>query len=177
MTTIKKTVKTPNQQSKPARKRKQPQQQQPQQILSCVVAEVPEPCVTLADGRGSTARVTAAGGQKKKVNVRQSQVSRFTARTFSRHTTLRSPEKRALCRCQVAVVSGPTSDSARSYVGRHVSKHFPTHHGIFRGEVTSYEAANKLYVLKYDDGDIETMELGGLLRILVPGQVKEPRST
>ena len=60
----------------------------------------------------------------------------------------------------------PPAAAGESYVGRRVSKHF-LNHGTFSGEVTSYEAASKLYVVAYDDGDSETVELGGVLPYLL----------
>ena len=104
--------------------------------------------VTLMDGRSGIVRntgngfltvhlTTADGGAK--VSVRQS---------------------------QLVAESEPTAAPAASYVGRRVSKHFPKH-GTFSGEVAAYDTTSKLYLVTYDDGDSETVDLGGVLPYLL----------
>ena len=54
-------------------------------------------------------------------------------------------------------------------VGRRVAKHFPGH-GRFEGRVASLEkmGSRDEFRVEYDDGDAEDLDVGSVLRILLP---------
>ena len=56
-----------------------------------------------------------------------------------------------------------------SLVGRRVAKHFPGH-GRFEGRVASLEkmGSRDEFRVEYDDGDAEDLDVGSVLRILLP---------
>ena len=64
-------------------------------------------------------------------------------------------------------VLADSDQASDTLIGRNVRKNFPGH-GMFRGEILSFDAPEQLYLVKYEDGDTEELSPAEVKAILLP---------
>ena len=64
-------------------------------------------------------------------------------------------------------VLADNDQASDTLVGRNVRKNFPGH-GMYRGEILSFDAPEQLYLIKYEDGDTEELSPDEVKAIILP---------